>query len=58
MDSNDNASNESMNISTDSSDELLRGSSLSMSTRIICMGAVAVSLILLLLPLLSRLWKN
>ena len=52
MDSNstiDNASNESKNSSTDSSDELLRGSSLSMSTRIICMGAVAVSLILLLL---------
>ena len=49
MDFNSNASNDSMDISTDSSDELLRGSSLSMSTRIVCMGAVAVSLTLLLL---------
>ena len=49
MDSNstviDNASNDSMDIST----KLLMGSSLSMGTRISCMGAAVVSLILLLL---------
>ena len=42
MDSIDNASNDSMDIST--------GSSVSMSARFICMGALVVSLILLLLP--------
>ena len=46
----DNESTESFNISTGSGDELLMGTYLSMVTRIICMGAHALSLILLLLP--------
>ena len=50
VDSIDNASNDSMDISTDSSDEMFRGSPVSMSTRFICMGILVVSLILLLLP--------
>ena len=54
MDSNstiiDNASNESLDIGTDSSDELLMETYLSMIMRIIFMGAHALSLILLLLP--------
>ena len=46
----DNASNDSMDISAGSSDELVMEAYLSMITRIVCMGAHALSLILLLLP--------
>ena len=52
MDSNrtiDSASNDSMDINTGSSDESLMGTSLSMSIRIIYMGAVVLNFIFLLL---------
>ena len=54
MDSNssiDNASDDSMDISTDSnSNDELMGTYLGMAIRIICMGVVVLTLILLLIP--------